>query len=468
MRTSPFLLIALLLMMAKAFGQDSSNARVLFHWSDTSLPASSAFNNTYNETWGYAANGREYAIIGSTEGTHIFDITVPDSAYLADFVAGAYQGSGVVHRDYHDYNGYLYMVCDEGAGTSTLQIADLSYLPDSVHVAYDSDALFTTSHNIFIDTATAKLYACFVRHSGSGPLQGLEVFSLANPTNPQLLKSTDNYGYVHDAYVRNDTAFLNSGYDGLYVVDFTNTASPQAIGSLYNYPYKGYNHSGWLSEDGSIYAFADENHGFAIKVCDATDLADITPVSYIKASNDTLSIPHNLIIKGNLLFVSYYYDGLQIFDISDPANPVKMAWYDTYPGPHNGSHEGAWGVFPNLSNNKVLISDMQSGLFVFAYEDSLNNLPTTDTPAPTQAGFSAWFSQDALVVEIAAGHSGDRELTVLDVSGKKLYHKRLEFSGFAERHQIPLGHHIAAGTLIVQLRGQKATFARKVFKPLKR
>ena len=54
---------------------------------------------------------------------------------------------------------YLYVVCDEGS-SSTLQIIDVSNLPNSVNTVYDSNQLFTKSHNIFIDTATAKLYAC--------------------------------------------------------------------------------------------------------------------------------------------------------------------------------------------------------------------------------------------------------------------------------------------------------------------
>ena len=28
--------------------------------------------------------------------------------YEVAFVPGAYTGAGVIHRDYHDYNGYLY------------------------------------------------------------------------------------------------------------------------------------------------------------------------------------------------------------------------------------------------------------------------------------------------------------------------------------------------------------------------
>ena len=35
-------------------------------------------------------------------------------------VTTAYTGPGVIHRDYHDHNGYLYIVCDEGSALSVL------------------------------------------------------------------------------------------------------------------------------------------------------------------------------------------------------------------------------------------------------------------------------------------------------------------------------------------------------------
>ncbi|MEC8852932.1 MAG: hypothetical protein VYD33_00665, partial [Bacteroidota bacterium] len=136
----------------------------LYNWQDTTLTSSWQYDNTYNEIWGVQINGAEIAIIGSTAGTHFFDVTDPVTANQVDFVAGAYTGSDVVHRDYHDYNGYLYIVCDEG-DSSTLQIIDMSSLPNSVSVVYDSNVLFTKSHNIFIDTATAKLYVCAVKHT---------------------------------------------------------------------------------------------------------------------------------------------------------------------------------------------------------------------------------------------------------------------------------------------------------------
>ena len=57
---------------------------------------------------------------------------------------------------------------------------DLSYLPDSVHLVYDSDSLITRAHNIFIDTAKAKMYACAVA-TQSG-FHAMNIYDLFNPT----------------------------------------------------------------------------------------------------------------------------------------------------------------------------------------------------------------------------------------------------------------------------------------------
>jgi len=336
--------------------QDSMNVSLLFQWNDVTLPSSSAHNNRYNEIWGVAINGREYAIIGSTMGTHIFDVTDPNNVDTAAFIPGAVQGSQIIHRDFHDYNGYLYIVADEGI--STLQIADLSYLPDSVVVVYDSNSLFSRSHNIFIDTATARLYTC-----GGNNNNGIRVFSLADPVNPVELVNFFTSETAHDIYVRNDTAFVNNGTSGLFIYDFTNVITPQLIGSLTSYLQQGYNHSGWLNDEGTIYALADETFGMDIKMLDVSDLSNISVLDTIGSDVHPLSIPHNLIIKGNLLFASYYNDGLYIFDISDPGNPVITGYYDTSTEPHvQGNYRGAWGVYPFLPSGIVLISDMQNGL----------------------------------------------------------------------------------------------------------
>ena len=282
------------------------NSTLLFHWNDTTIIGSAAYDNAYNECWGFEVNNTEIAVIGSTEGTHFFNVTDPQNSTEVAFVAGAYTGSGVVHRDYHDYQGYLYIVCDEGWSTSTLQIVDISNLPTSVNVVYDSDSLFNTSHNIFIDTATSKLYACASNSA-------MDIYSLDTPTLPNLIYSYTDVGHVHDAYVRNDTAYLNCGNDGFRIIDFHyldlgGGMAWDELASFTSYPDAGYNHSGWLSDDGTIYAMQDENHGYDVKIIDVSDLNNITVLSTLNSGENAQSMAHNGIIKGDFLYLAYYHD----------------------------------------------------------------------------------------------------------------------------------------------------------------
>ena len=55
----------------------AQQAQLLYNWQDSTLVGSWAYNNTYNEIWGLEINDSEIAIIGSTAGTHFFDVTDP-------------------------------------------------------------------------------------------------------------------------------------------------------------------------------------------------------------------------------------------------------------------------------------------------------------------------------------------------------------------------------------------------------
>jgi choice-of-anchor B domain-containing protein len=340
--------------------QAQQTATLLYNWQDTTLVGSQAYNNTYNECWGFEVNGNEYAVIGSTAGTHIFNVTEPINSSEIAFIAGGYTGGGVIHRDYHDFSGYLYIVCDEGS-SSTLQIVDITDLPNSVNTVYDSNVLFTKSHNIYIDTATAKLYACASNSA-------MDVYSLNIPTSPSLIYSYNGVGHVHDAFVRNDSAYLNCGNDGFRIFDFSMVTQmgdqPTLLGSLTSYPDAGYNHSGWLNDDGTIYIMQDENHGYDVKILDVSDVSDITVLATFNSGVDQNSMAHNGIIKGNLAYIPYYHDGLRIFDISDPYNPIQTWEYDTYSPNNHTSYKGAWGVYPYLPSGNIIVSDMQTGLYI--------------------------------------------------------------------------------------------------------
>lgn len=343
----------------------SENVNLLSNWSDSSLGIN-GFGGSYTDVYGYENNGREYAIIGSTFGAHFIDVTNPTEVVELTRIAGAYSASNVTHRDYHIMGKYLYAVCDQGA--SSLQIMDLSNLPNSVEVVYDSDELLTRSHNIFIDTVTHKLYSCSTK--GYDELNNywtssLCVYDLSNPIQPTLLHNMNEIiPNTHDIWVDNDTAFINCPGTGTLVWEFS--GAPSQLSLFNSYPDFGTNHSGWKA--GDIYVFAEENNGYDLKVVDASDISNLELLSTFNSNVNEFSIAHNLMIKDDLVYISYYWDGLQVYDISDPENPVRVAFYDTYEPENFGGYNGAWGVYAFLPSGNVLISDIANGLFVLEVE----------------------------------------------------------------------------------------------------
>ncbi len=379
------LFISSIVLLSNLFGfsQEVSQGILLAHWEDSSLVGSDAYDNTYNEVWGLNVNDKEYAIIGSTAGTHFIDVTDTDNVEEAFFVAGASAGGQIIHRDYHDHNGLLYAVSDEGF--STLQIMDISTLPDSVPVLYDSREYIRRSHNIFIDTTESILYAC-IAGGNAFPFTAMASFDIADGADPQFIRTYDDIqgvpiSQVHDGYFDGGIGYLNLGPGGFMIADFTDPNQPQVLSTLESgeYPDAGYNHSGYVSEDKTHYYMADENWDADMKVIDVGDLLNPEVIGTFDADNeDPFSIAHNQVVAGDFLYVSYYYDGLQVYDISDPAMPVRVMEYKTSELSPRNSYEGAWGVYPFLKSGNILVSDMQNGLFVIQNPSIASNTHSVD------------------------------------------------------------------------------------------
>ncbi len=412
----PFL--AFILLAFTGNGQVAQGT-LLSTWSDASLPGSAAFNNTYNEIWGYEINGIEYAIIGSTNGTHFIDVTDPENIFEAHFVEGAHTGPAIIHRDYHDHNGYLYAVADEG--NSTLQIMDLTTLPDSINVIYDSDEIIRQAHNIFIDETQDRLYALSHKVLGQNfaPLKAFDISDPLNPVELGVLGSFDgfNVGHVHDAFIDDHIGYLNCGNDGFAVVDLSDMTAPVLLGSMrsYEYPQSGYNHSGWPSEDRSHYYMADETWDKDMKVLDLTNLPDIMVTDTIDAGSESqFSIAHNQLVAGDYLYVAYYYEGLQVYDISNMANPVRVMHFPTTTLNPRESYEGAWGVYPFLPSGNILVSDMQNGLFVI---DNPANISSVDDQIWDELSIYPNPATDIINIELP---DGEFTITVTDMFGRTI------------------------------------------------
>ena len=367
-----FIAVLLVVSFTKVNAQfPSQNITMLSNFDLPSVPSEPTFGIRYNGIWGWHDGaGNEYGFIGATNGVFIVDVTNPTTPVQRDFVPGCV--TGCIWRELKTYQNYLYMVSDDG-GPNCLQIADLSYLPDSVHIVYQSDSIFRRSHTIFIDGD--KLYCGYVTGGVFGGSTSMAVFSLANPALPLLLRNLldddPSIGQVHDMYVRNDTVYASAAYDGLQIYRFDTIINQfTKLASLTNYPFSGYNHSSVLTSNSNTLIFADEvNPGLPLKAYDITDLQNMTLGSTFRSTPTSTATPHNpFMANDHDLVVAYYQDGIQLFDAGNPANIVRTGFFDTSPnngaGLPNPNYSGCWGAYVDLPSGLILASDMQNGMFV--------------------------------------------------------------------------------------------------------
>ena len=351
------------------FAQDSENVEVLDTWTDG--------NGTfYNDCWGYTApDGSEYAIAGSRTKIYFFDFTdINNIQEIKTFQLGGNSS----WRDFKTYGEFAYGVHD-GYGTSNpegLVIMDLTDIANGNITSSQDESRFLRAHNIFVDTATAKLYAVGTNSRNNGVI----VYDVSDPGNPEFLSSVSlsgvpdgpASGYVHDIFVRNDTAYASHGNSGFWVWDFADPESPVLLGGI-DPNGSGYNHSSWLTTDSKYSFWCEETSGRKIHVADVEDPENISVELQFNdplLEGQTNLIAHNPFVKDDLLYISYYQDGVQIYDVSDPLNPTRVGYYDTEPD--NTSYNGTrnnWGVYPYFSDNKMVATDTENGVFFLQYQE---------------------------------------------------------------------------------------------------
>jgi hypothetical protein len=183
--------------------------------------------------------------------------------------------------------------------------------------------------------------------------------------------------------------------------------------------------------------------------------------SYNAASSPT-QIPHNPLVACNYLYVAYYYDGLQVYDISDPLNVERVLYYDTSTEPDGPSYKGAWGVNPFLPSGNILIADMQNGLFVFeGVGDNCvaGNSSSTGEQQSGAAGLEVSPVPSSGYLKISIGSEAAETqhgiITISDLKGTVMHTQTFESNEFEVRLTgiLPPGCYIlraktAAGTMV--------------------
>jgi choice-of-anchor B domain-containing protein len=318
-----------------------------------------AFNGDgLSNLWGYTDEfGTEYAIVGTTDGVSIVDLSNPSNPTQIFYEAG----SNTMWREVKTFNDYAYISTEASDG---LMIIDLSPLPGStaLPVTYfhgPTGNQWQTAHSLFIDE-NGILYL----HGTDRGNGGVIFYDLnTSPTNPAEVGEFDSW-YVHDSYARGDTLYAAHINDGFFtIVDVSNKANPVLLG-IQNTPHD-FTHNTWLSDNGQFLFTTDEVSGAFVGSYDISDPTDIKEVDRIQHDPGTGVIPHNTYFLNDYLFTSYYRSGVTVHDAKYPDMLVEVAHFDTSPFAGDGFN-GAWGVYCFFNSGNIIISDMEEGLFVLA------------------------------------------------------------------------------------------------------
>ncbi len=337
----------------------------------------------YSGCWGWfqSSKNKEYAIVGTSSQTYFIDVTQPNNPFIVDSVKA--KRAGCTWREIKTYQNYCYIVSDDSPPNS-FQIVDMQYLPDSVHIIHDGTTYFERSHTIFIDNN--KLYCGSVTDASGNGYSTMRVYSLANPAAPLLIRKLEQdvnntlIDVVHDMFVRNDTIYASCGFKGYHILKLTSANTFSLLQSYTGYPYSGYNHSSWQTDDRKTIVFADEvATGLPAKVIDVTNINNITLLDTIR-SNYGATAHNPYIVGNNWCWMSTYHDGIYLYDISNPSNTTIHGYFDTYPQQGAGNtintysgYRGNWGAYPYLPSKIIIACDMQNGIFILDGDNTYKN-----------------------------------------------------------------------------------------------
>ena len=375
-----------------------------------------------NDCWGWtdSSSGKEYVLMGLDNGTAFIDISEPTQPrYLGKLPT---QTIPTVWRDIKVYKDHAFIVADfnsnipENDKNHGIQVFDLNILGGiSKPTNFSHDFLYMEhgqAHNIAINEKSGFAYSVGTNTFGGG----LHVIDISDPKNPTFSVGYQSEGYTHDAQVVNykgpdvdyqgKEIFIGSNGvhsdddkqddDKVVIIDVSDKKNIQTIAS-FDYPNIGYTHQAWLTDDHRYLFVGDELDEILGKVTNTRilifDLSDLdNPRLHQEFFYETDAIDHNGYVVGSKYYQANYSSGLRVIDILNIDEKLisETGYFDTYNenktdkssldnefnlssfDPDHGDPakgrlaewKGAWSVYPFFKSENIIISDINSGLFI--------------------------------------------------------------------------------------------------------
>lgn len=386
----------------------------------------------YSDVWQHG----DFAYLGSFQnqnGVQIIDISDPANPTFAANFTSTLTGADNQFRDIHvqtdpDSGQDIAFFSSDSVNTTTgtsggVHIVDVTnpFAPVELFWINPSNGGYNRVHTITVDGD--YLYESDTRT----PV--VKVFNIDNPAAPFFVRNitSPSGGPVHESTALNGrlyTAVINStGYADIF--DISNVGDTSvSVPLLGSFVTGSSAHTSWPSDDGNYVAVARETFGGDVKLWDIHNPAVPVLASTISVPTTEAYSAHQPMIVGNLLYVAWYQAGLRVYDIQNPSSPVLVGNHDTFPGPVSG-YNGAWGVHSLLGPDRIVVVDMETGLYIFELEmasiagqkyEDVNGNGSKDAGEPGLPGWTIFLDQNGNNT-LDAGESS----TTTDANGNYLF-----------------------------------------------
>ena len=329
---------------------------------------------TVSDVWGYESpSGKEYALVAQYSGVSIMDISDPSTPKEASYI----KMRSAFLRDIKTWEHYAYVISDEPLGG--LLIIDLEQI-DNYEVATTffvgaNNELLNGAHNLFIDEK-GRAFVFKLTGFNTGYTYILDLKS--SPLTPNILSTKSRA--IHDGFVKNDTLWAASIREGLevYAIEKDTLRLINKITTP-----RGMAHNCWPDDDMHYMYVTEEVPLSNILVYDIANPLDIEYVSGFQIPGDNM--PHNVFIKNDYAYVSYYDIGTLVFDVTDPYDVKPVEQYDGHEDfPATSNTLGNFGVYPFFSSGVIASSYTDGFLQLYGehnlrYKQKITNLTVKNT-----------------------------------------------------------------------------------------
>ncbi len=284
---------------------------------------------------------------------------------------------------------YLY-IANKTAGLTIMDISDpsqpiqVSQIPVSGLNGLDVINLFQSGNYVYL--AIGNIF-------NDNQLSGMAIVHVDDPESPVVLDVWDSYDLFGGAgivAVEGDYAYLGAMGNGLMILDISDKSNivllsqfvPEITFPDPNPDPPKYNARGMAVRNGVVYLCYDAG---GLRIIDTSDKS--MPVEIGRYSNPELNgLPrayNNIILDGNLVYIAVDYCGLEVLDISDPAQINLVGWWNPWNCQSNPLN---WFSSPGHTNEMAYNADCKT-LFLSTGKSDMYAVDISD-PAQPDSCFS--------------------------------------------------------------------------------